>query len=89
MHIGLPISEETILMGADTIDLQHEANDAAKYFSLYVNADSAEEAKRIFDALSKEGQIQLPISEQFWRSYYGIVLDKFGVNWKVSFRLDN
>ena len=60
-----------------------------KYFSLYVKADSKNEADRLFSALSKEGEIKLPISDQFWGSYYGICLDKFGINWKISFNSDN
>ena len=88
MHIGLPISTETILMGADIIDVSGQENNAAKYFSLYVNTDSKEEADRLFDSFSKEGVIKLPIAEQFWGSYYGICLDKFGVNWKISFSIE-
>ncbi|AWV97155.1 VOC family protein [Arcticibacterium luteifluviistationis] len=88
MHVGLPISEETILMGADIINVESEENDAPKYFSLYLNTESKEEADRLFDSFAKEGEVKLPISEQFWGSYYGICLDKFGINWKISFSLE-
>ncbi|QNF34764.1 VOC family protein [Adhaeribacter swui] len=87
MHIGLPISNETIIMGADIIDVKRQENSAARYFSLYINTESKEEADRLFDSFSKEGEIKLPISEQFWGSYYGICVDKFGINWKISFSL--
>jgi len=89
MHITLPIGNETILMGADIVDIKKRENDAAKYFSLYIHADSKEEADRLFSSLSNEGEIKLPISEQFWGSYYGICLDKFGINWKISFSSNN
>ncbi|MBU3028393.1 VOC family protein [Zobellia galactanivorans] len=85
MHIGLPISKETMLMGADLIDLSEKENNTAKHFSLFVHTNSREEADRLFSSLAQEGGIKLPISEQFWGSYYGICLDKFGVNWKISF----
>src|SRR5690606_10054485 len=89
MHITLPISRETILMGADIVDVKKQENDAARYFSLYISAASKKEAERLFSSLSNEGEIKLPISEQFWGSYYGICLDKFGINWKISFSVDN
>jgi PhnB protein len=89
MHVALPISRETILMGADIIDIKRRENDAAKYFSLFISTDSKKEADRLFSSLSNEGKIKLPISEQFWGSYYGICLDKFGINWKISFSSDN
>lgn len=87
MHIGLPISDETILMGADIIDIDRKEMNAYNFFSLYVSTESKEEANRLFNLLSKDGEIILPISEQFWGSYYGICMDKFGVNWKISFAL--
>lgn len=85
MHVGLPISDETILMGADLIETKASNNNAAKYFSLYVNTDSKKEADRLFDAYAKAGEIKLPIADQFWGSYYGICLDQFGISWKISF----
>lgn len=85
MHIALPISDETILMGADIIDFNRQENDSSKCFSIYVNADSKKEADRLFASLAKEGEIKLPVSDQFWGSYYGICMDKFGINWKISF----
>ncbi|MBQ4912801.1 VOC family protein [Maribacter sp. MMG018] len=89
MHIGLPISDETILMGADIIDDSRKEKNASKFFSLYISTESKEEADRLFNSLSKEGEIKLPISDQFWGSYYGICMDKFGVNWKISFAFEN
>ncbi|HLT32335.1 MAG TPA: VOC family protein, partial [Aquaticitalea sp.] len=72
MHVGLPIGGETILMGADSFDAIGQHDKAGKYFSLHVSADSKEEADGLFDSLSREGEIKLPISVQFWDSYYGI-----------------
>ncbi|WP_432264591.1 VOC family protein [Autumnicola lenta] len=54
-----------------------------------MGTDSKEEADKLFNSLSHEGEIELPISEQFWGSYYGICLDKFGVNWKISVSSDD
>ena len=89
MHIGLPISNETILMGADIIDVSSKGKNTCKFFSLYVSTESKKEADRLFNSLSKDGEIKLPICNQFWGSYYGICTDKFGVNWKISFALDS
>ena len=85
MHVTLPISEETLLHGADLIQQHEYENKGSTYFSLFVNTDSREEADKIFNAFSKEGEIKVPIADQFWGSYYGICLDQFGVNWKISY----
>ncbi|WP_298510072.1 VOC family protein [uncultured Kordia sp.] len=88
MHATLPISDETFLMGADVIDRNKKGQNAAAFFSLIVSTESQEEADRIFNTLSKEGTIKLPMAEQFWGSYYGICMDQFGINWKISFALE-
>tara|TARA_R110002167_G_scaffold128570_7_gene310920 strand:+ start:742 stop:1185 length:444 start_codon:yes stop_codon:yes gene_type:complete len=90
MHIVLPISKETFLMGADIIDINVNVNksELTNNFSLYLSTDSKKEADRLFNSLSEGGKIKLPISEQFWGSYYGICLDRFGVNWKISYSED-
>lgn len=85
MHVALPISKETILMGADIIDVNDKKNEVSNSFSLYVSTYSNKEADRLFNALSEGGIIKMPMTEQFWGSYYGICIDKFGINWKISF----
>lgn len=86
MHVTLPINEQTSLMGSDNTESHEEAllNNA---FALYINTDSRDEADRLFNALSAGGQIKVSMTETFWGSYYGILKDRFGVNWKVTFDL--
>lgn len=84
MHVTLPISKETKLMGADLINSNEETSEAKNVFSLYVNTDNKNEAERIFGALSDEGDVIIPIANQFWGSYYGLCIDKFGISWKIS-----
>lgn len=87
MHVVLPISKETTLMGADVIDNVKTAT--KKTFSLYLSTDNKNEADRLFNSLSEGGKITLPIADQFWGSYYGMCLDPFGINWKISCPLEH
>ena len=52
-------------------------------FSLSLDAASDAEAKRLFDALSDGGQVQMPLGKTFFASSFGMVADKFGVSWMV------
>lgn len=83
MHISLPISTETILMGADNTEAYKESI-AYSNFSLIIHTDSKDEAGRLFDKLSESGQVKLPMNLTFWGSYYGICIDKFGISWKIT-----
>lgn len=88
MHVALPISRETTLMGADIIDVNDKKTESESNFSLFLNTDSKKEADRLFNALSAGGEIKMPMAEQFWGSYYGICRDRFGITWKISFSSD-
>ena len=88
MHVSLPISQETILMGADHIHNHDPAKGMQQNFALYLSTDTVKEADRLFQALSEGGNIIVPIAKQFWNSYYGLCEDQFGIRWKISTPLD-
>ena len=52
-------------------------------FSLALQVETPEKAERFFAALSEGGRIQIPLLETFFAARYGIVIDRFGVSWKV------
>lgn len=51
--------------------------------TLTINADSDAEADKLFASLGKDGQVQMPMSETFFATRFGMVADKFGVGWMV------
>lgn len=85
MHISLPISKETVLMGSDTGGEWAKDFKQGNNFSISVTASSKEEADKIFNGLSKGGKITMPLDKTFWGDYFGMLTDKFGVNWMMSF----
>lgn len=84
MHISLPISKETILMGSDTSEALGPPVEVGNNFSISINTDSSEEADDLFEKLSQDGKIQMPMSKTFWSPYFGMFTDKFGVNWMIN-----
>ena len=85
MHISLPISKETVLMGSDSSEAFGYATVIGNNFSISINAKSQTEADRLFHGLSESGKVTMPMSKTFWGSYFGMVVDKFGIQWQVSF----
>ncbi len=86
MHVSLQINTKTILMGCDSIETFEQSTTAlVNNFYLYISTNSQEEAYRIFNELSAEGKIIMPIDRTFWSTHYGMVTDKFGVHWKITF----
>ena len=85
MHISLPISTETILMGSDTGGEWASTFLQGNNFSISINTDKKEEADRLFTGLSGGRQVTMPMCDTFWGDYFGMFTDKFGINWMVSF----
>lgn len=88
MHISLPVSKETCLMGCDSSAALGEVTVVGNNFSITVNGNDKAEADRLFNELSERGKITLPIEHTFWGSYYGLLTDKFGINWMINFSED-
>ena len=84
MHISLPISKETMLMGSDTGGEWAKDYKPGTNFSISVNADTVEEANRLYSALSAGGTQTMPIAKTFWSDAFGMLTDKFGIAWMVS-----
>ena len=85
MHVSLPISKETILMGSDTSEAFGPAVQAGTNFAVSINADSEEEAQKLFDGLSAGGTITMPMAKSFWGAFFGMFTDKFGIQWMVNY----
>ena len=84
MHVSLPIGEHSAIMGSDTGGEWASGYTTGNNFSISVNADSNEEADRLFNGLSAGGQVTMPMNQTFWGSYFGMLTDKFGIAWMVS-----
>jgi PhnB protein len=87
MHVSLPISAETMLMGSDTGGEWAPAFRAGNNFSISITTDKRAEAERFFEGLSQGGKITMPLADTFWGDYFGMFEDKFGINWMISFPL--
>lgn len=85
MHVTLPISKETCLMASDSVGEWAPKFIEGNNFSVSINANSISEADNLFNALSKDGQISMPMNKTFWGAYFGMFTDKFGINWMVNF----
>lgn len=72
MHVGLPIGSTT-LIGSDTAGDWGPKFVPGNNFSVSVNADSQEEADRLFEGLSMGGIITMPMKKTFWGAYFGML----------------
>ena len=85
MHISLPIGKGVTLMATDALESMGQKLEVGNNFSLSIDAESRAEADRLFDGLSKGGKVEMPMQKTFWGSYFGMIEDKFGIQWMVSY----
>ena len=85
MHVSLPISAETVLYGSDTSDAFGQSITVGDNISISINASSREEADRLFNGLSADGVVKMPLENTFWGAYFGMFIDKFGIHWMMNF----
>jgi len=84
MHIALPIGKN-VLMANDVPESMGRTNENENRSKISISAESKEEADRLFNGLSAGGQIEVPISDSPWGSYFGMFRDKYGIEWMVDF----
>ena len=83
MHISLPVGD-CILMASDFPESMGKLQNGNN-FSISLEVDTKEVAGKFFLALSEGGKITMPIADMFWGAYYGMLEDKFGIRWMISY----
>ncbi|WP_447642027.1 MULTISPECIES: VOC family protein [Chitinophagaceae] len=84
MHIALPVGSN-VLMGNDVPAFMGKVNEHENRSKIAISAESREEADRLFNGLSAGGDIEMPMEDSPWGSYFGMFRDKFGIEWMVDF----
>lgn len=84
MHVSLPIGDGNLLMGSDRPSSSGTGTKGDN-FNISINTESKEEADRIFYGLAEGGKELMGITDTFWNAYFGMLRDKFDVQWMVSY----
>ena len=74
------VAGDKILMGSDAPPGRYQQPQG---FSVTVTVNTVEEADRIFNALSENGNVTMPIQKTFWSPRFGMFADRFGIPWMI------
>lgn len=85
MHVTLTLGDDINIMGSDQPEGFGPPHLIGTNFSISLGTESREETDKVFQALSEEGTVTMPLADTFWGSYFGMCTDRYGVNWMVSF----
>jgi PhnB protein len=82
MHVALSLKGVT-LMGADFVG--ETKIKLGNNIALSLATSDEREADQAFAKLSAGGTVKMPMERQFWGAKFGMLTDKFGVDWMVSY----
>jgi PhnB protein len=82
MHAYLTWPDGGALMAGDCPP--HMTYEPMKGIMLALTYKTVEEATSIFNALAQDGQITMPLAPTSWAQTFGMVTDKFGLNWGIN-----
>ncbi|QYJ68148.1 VOC family protein [Flavobacterium litorale] len=83
MHVSLPIGTTT-LMGSDTPVAYRNNSIVGNNISVSFNTNSEKEAHDVFNGLAEGGNVLTPLAKTFWAPLFGMLTDKFGINWMIN-----
>ncbi|MGC4046445.1 MAG: VOC family protein [Armatimonas sp.] len=79
MHSSFHIGEAEIYAGDG-----NKEGDVSNGFSLALTLPTEAEVEKAFAGLSDGGQVQMPLGKTFWSPCFGMVTDKFGIDWMLT-----
>ena len=84
MHASLTKDGSVLIMAADMMD--PSTFKIGDNVTLSINCSSEDEIKTLFSKLSAGGKVTMPLSEQFWGATFGMLTDKFGIDWMLNYQ---
>lgn len=79
-HATLKVGD-TAIAGGDVPPNRYEP---PRGFQILLNMDDSGAAERIFQALSENGKVAMPLQETFWAARFGVLVDRFGIPWSIN-----
>ena len=84
MRIALPIGGNTLIAN-DVPESMGPVNENENRSKISVSTESRTEAEKVFTGLSVGGAVEMPLGDSPWGTYFGMLRDKFGIEWTVEF----
>jgi len=85
MQIVLSFGGLNVLIGNDVPEFMGKVSENENRSKIHLDTDSKEEAEKLLNGLSAGGQVEMPMSDSPWGTYFGMFRDKYGIEWIIEF----
>jgi PhnB protein len=65
-------------------DRDDATGDSQTRVALTLNGPDEARLRKVYDDLSAGGSADAPLEKQFWGDTFGVLTDRFGINWQVN-----
>lgn len=79
MHSSIVIGESVLMMSDGNVEGTHFQG-----IQLSLGMESADEATKVFEVLSRGGAVKMPLMKTFWSPLFGMLTDRFGLDWMIN-----
>ncbi|MCW1930325.1 MAG: VOC family protein [Candidatus Kerfeldbacteria bacterium] len=86
LNIALSVGGTILLSANDVPSMMGKVNENENRSKIAVTAASKDEADKLFNGLSVGGQVEMPMGESPWGTYFAMFRDKFGIEWTIAFQ---
>ena len=83
-HTSLELADGSMLMASDVSSASRPDLVVGTNVQIHLTAASADEARRVFAALSEGGTVSMPLEKVAWSELFGACVDRYGVHWMVD-----
>jgi len=96
MAKDMPADKQGLIMHADlkspsleffASDMMRDKATVGDNIALSLNTKDEQEGRDLFAKLSEGGEVFMPLEKQFWGALFGVVTDKYGIEWMVNCEL--
>ena len=82
MHTSLYVNGNALMFSDVLPGMQHVVGNN---FSITISSDNMDEIRTLFNRLKEGGSVEMDLQETFWSKAFGMLTDKFGVNWQITY----
>lgn len=82
MHCTLKIGDSQV-MACDSVFEEYPVI-VGNNITLAIGTKDVDQADRMFEQMSDGAKIVMPMQETFWAKKFGMLTDKFGINWMFN-----
>ena len=83
LHTSIKIGD-TVIMACDNVFDGDHPTTVGNNISLALGTSDVAQAEQAFEKMSEGGKVCMPMQETFWAERFGMLTDKFGINWMFN-----